>query len=89
VIPECADILVAFSCFEGHASFRHTQDGSFFIQNLVDVFRRYASHEDVLSMLTIVNKRVSEKGQLGAKQVPQSQFTLTKKLFFWPGIDFD
>ena len=86
-IPGHADILMAHSTVGGFASFRNTDKGSRFVRCLVEVFREYAGYEDLVSMLTIVNDRVSKMGELGSKQVSQPEHTLRKKLFFWPGLD--
>ena len=86
VIAEHADILIANSTISGYASFRNPRQGSRFVQCVVKVFQEFAGHEDLLSMLTMVNQRVSEMGEYGTKQVPEPSSTLTKKLFFWPGL---
>lgn len=86
VIAEHADILIANSTISGYASFRNPRQGSRFVRCVVDVFQEFAGHEDVLSMLTMVNQRVSEMGEYGTKQVSEPSSTLTKKLFFWPGL---
>lgn len=85
-IPEHADILIANSTISGYASFRNPRDGSRFVRCIVEVFREYAGHEDLLSMLTMVNQRISEMGEINTKQVSEPTSTLTKKLFFWPGL---
>jgi hypothetical protein len=86
---EHADILMAYSSVEGYSSYRNTESGSRFIRSLLDVFRQYACMEDVESMLTRVIKNVNRQGDLSSKQVPKPETTLTKKVFFWPGMKFD
>lgn len=86
VIPDHADLLMAYSTVSGYASFRNPNDGSRFVRCLVEVFREKACCEDVLSMLTMVNERISKMGEINSKQVGQPTSTLTKKLFFWPGL---
>lgn len=81
-----ADILIANSTISGYASFRNERQGSRFVRCIVEVFKEYAGYEDLLSMLTMVNKRISEMGELSNKQVSEPASTLTKKLFFWPGL---
>jgi hypothetical protein len=84
-MPEFADILIAYSSFDGHKSYRTDKQGSFFIQFLVGVFGQYAYIEDVLHMLTRVNDKVSElRGKYGAKQIPTTVNTLRKLVFFNP-----
>ena len=85
-ISDHADILMAYSTVSGYASFRNPLEGSRFVRCLVEVFQEKAGHEDVLSMLTMVNERVSLMGEIDSKQVGQPTSTLTKKLFFWPGM---
>ena len=79
-------MLMAYSTVSGYASFRNPRDGSRFVRCLVEVFREKAGHEDVLSMLTMVNNSISSMGEVDSKQVGQPTSTLTKKLFFWPGL---
>lgn len=86
VIAEHADILIANSTISGYASFRNPRHGSRFVRCVVEVFQEFAGHEDLLSMLTMVNQRISEMGEYGTKQVSEPSSTLTKKLFFWPGL---
>lgn len=86
IIPDQADVLMAYSTVSGYASFRNPRDGSRFVRCLVEVFREKAGHEDVLSMLTMVNNSLSSMGEVDSKQVGQPTSTLTKKLYFWPGL---
>ena len=86
IIPDHADILMAYSTVSGFASFRNPRDGSRFVRCLVEVFKEKASHEDVLSMLTMVNAEISKMGEIDTKQVGQPTSTLTKKVYFWPGL---
>ena len=51
----------------------------------MEVFQEKAGHEDVLSMLIMVNDKLSKMGEIGKKQIGQPTTTLTKKLFLWPG----
>ena len=86
IIPDQADMLMAYSTVSGYASFTNPRYGSRFVRCLVEVFREKAGHEDVLSMLTMVNDSISSMGEVCFKQVGQPTSTLTKKLFFWPGL---
>ena len=85
-IPVHADILIANSTISGYASFRNPRQGSRFVRCIVEVFCEHACHEDLLSMLTMVNQRIGEMGEIKTKQVSEPAYTLTKKLFFWPGL---
>ena len=84
--PYHADMLIANSTISGYVSFRDEVLGTRFVRCIVEVFREYASHEDLLSMLTMVNDMVCKMGEIDAKQVSEPSSTLTKKLFFWPGM---
>ena len=85
-IADHADILMAYSTVSGYLSYRSGYDGSRFVQCIVDVFRKFAGHEDLLSMLVKVNKKISEMGNKDSKQVSAPTPTLTRKSFFWPGL---
>lgn len=86
IIPNQADMLMAYSTVSGYASFRNPTYGSRFVRCLVEVFQEKASHEDVLSMLTNVNDKLSKMGEIDSKQVGQPTSTLRKKVYFWPGL---
>lgn len=86
IIPNQADMLMAYSTVSGYASFRNPNYGSRFVRCLVEVFQEKASHEDVLSMLTKVNDKLSKMGEIDSKQVGQPTSTLRKKVYFWPGL---
>lgn len=90
VIPTLSDLLVMYSCAEGYYSFRNPEDGSWFIQALCDELREN-SHEDLMSILTGVNRRVAFAKQSNVpnddkfdamKQMPNIVSMLTKTMFF-------
>ena len=92
-IPNWADILVMYSTIPGHYSWRNPTHGSWFVQALTSVLSRDSRHDDLLSMLTTVNRRVAMEyesycpGQEdfdGNKQVPCINSMLTRKLYFCP-----
>ena len=60
-------------------SSRNLRKGSWYIQSLVEVFSKYAFKDDVLTLLTFLNR------MQGPRQIPNPQSTLEKKLFFLPG----
>ena len=84
-IPDHSDFLLAYSTVNHYVSYRNELDGSRFVRCLVEVFQEKAGHEDVLSMLIMVNDKLSKMGEIGKKQIGQPTTTLTKKLFLWPG----
>ena len=85
-IPDHSDFLLAYSTVNHYVSYRNELDGSRFVCCLVEMFQEKAGHEDVLSMLIMVNDKLSKMGEIGKKQIGQPTTTLTKKLFLWPGL---
>ena len=83
VAPMQANILMSYSTLPGQAAWRNFETGSWFVDALVDIFKKYVSQEDILSMLIKVNdavsKRVSSISQ--SRQIPAPIVTLTKKLY--------
>ena len=83
--PLQSDILLGYSTFPGEVSWRHTQNGSYFIDSVVNVFSKYAATEDVASMMVKVNQLVKEKlSENGEFQIPAPVITLTKQLYLFP-----
>ncbi|XP_017461072.1 PREDICTED: caspase-1-like, partial [Rhagoletis zephyria] len=66
-IPTHADFLVYRSTYAGHYSWRNSVNGSWFIQDLTGVLRRFAiqrsSSFDLMTLLTLVNREVAFKRQ--------------------------
>lgn len=88
-IPVEADVLVAMATVEDHVSFRHSTNGSWFVQSLCqELSNRCARGEDIVSILHYVNDDVAKKEASSlpgaAKQMPEIKFTLRKKLVLWP-----
>ncbi|XP_060683539.1 caspase-8-like [Hemiscyllium ocellatum] len=82
-IPDEADFLLGMATVEGYVSFRHTQLGTWYIQSLCENLEKYCPSEDLLSILTIVNRDVSgKKDKKDKTQMPQPSYTLRKKLYF-------
>jgi len=61
IVPCQADFLYAYSGVPGYFSWRNDQQGSWFIQSVVEVFRQHAHEMDVVRMLTRVNMKFSSK----------------------------
>lgn len=80
IIPNLKDFIVAYSTVPKHVSWRHQNDGSWFIQALTSVFDKYSSVKDVVSMLIKVNNEVAKNGI----QIPAPQIMLTKSWFLNP-----
>ncbi|XP_033724601.1 caspase-2-like [Pecten maximus] len=87
--PSDADMFIANATTQDNVSFRNTKFGSWFIQALVYIFRNYACQTDLLDMLTLVNKLVSEgrasdRDRNIAVAVSVFESTLRHKLHFFP-----
>lgn len=90
-VPTEADFLYAYSTVPGYYSWRNSQNGSWFIQSVAEVFEKHADHMDILRMLTRVNAGVSTyKSRTGdyysdqKKQISSIVSMLRKDLFFFP-----
>nr|XP_005165894.1 caspase-8 isoform X1 [Danio rerio] len=80
-IPIEADFLIGMATVEHYLSYRHTKEGSIFIQELCKKMEELCpKKEDMLSILTKVNFEVSKRILKGYKQMPEPRYTLTKKL---------
>uniref|UniRef100_UPI003AAA5EF2 caspase-8 n=1 Tax=Centroberyx gerrardi TaxID=166262 RepID=UPI003AAA5EF2 len=80
-VPWDADFLVGMATVPECKSFRHTGTGSIYIQELCRQLQRsVASQEDILTVLTRVNREVSKGEFMNYKQMPEPKYTLTKKL---------
>ncbi|XP_019487308.1 PREDICTED: caspase-14 [Hipposideros armiger] len=82
-IPTYTDTLHIYSTVEGYLSYRHDQDGSCFIQTLVDVFLERKG--PILDLLTEVTRRMAEEEVVhegeARKLNPQIESTLRKQLY--------
>uniref|UniRef100_A0A8C9GBH6 Caspase-8 n=1 Tax=Pavo cristatus TaxID=9049 RepID=A0A8C9GBH6_PAVCR len=84
-IPEEADFLLGMATIDGYASFRHVQEGTWYIQALCSKLQLLVPRgEDILSILTEVNEDVSKRvDRYGMrKQMPQPAYTLRRRLIF-------
>ncbi|MBN3312538.1 CASP8 protein, partial [Atractosteus spatula] len=82
-IPDDSDFLLGMATVEDYLSYRSTSSGSFFIQALCKHLQEGCrKNEDILSILTKVNREVSQGNYKNAKQMPEPRYTLTKKLIF-------
>ncbi|XP_066514005.1 caspase-8-like [Hoplias malabaricus] len=89
-LPQNSDFLVAMSTVQDFVSYVN-DDGSWFIKSLCKHLEEGSKRgEDILTILTNVNKEVSRKeGRIeiqqkkyDAKMTPEPRFTLTRKLIF-------
>ncbi|XP_071667616.1 caspase-10 isoform X1 [Patagioenas fasciata] len=84
-IPEEADFLLGMATIDGYVSFRHVQQGTWYIQALCSKLQLLVPRgEDILSILTEVNEDVGSRvDRWGTKkQMPQPAYTLRRKLIF-------
>ncbi|KAE8291291.1 Caspase-8 [Larimichthys crocea] len=84
-IPSDADFLLGMATVQECKSFRNTSKGSIYIQQLCDQLMKSAQSpvdDDILTVLTRVNREVSKGEYLNHKQMPEPKYTLTKKLVF-------
>ena len=93
VSPTHADFLYAYATVDEYVSYRHGQEGSYFVCGLLKAFRERATRDHLLDILTNVNKRVSDMvATLPAsedkteikdfKQASEFKSTLLKKVRF-------
>lgn len=80
IIPNQKDFIVAYSTVPKHVSWRHQNDGSWFIQALTKIFDEYSATKDVVNMLIKVNNEVAKNGI----QIPAPQIMLTKTWYLNP-----
>ena len=87
ILPSQSDFLLSFSTVEGYVSWRHSEYGSWYVRDLVEVFTKNAFDEHLLDMLTMVNDKVSKRSASkdGSKQTSSVKTELRKKLYFKPG----
>nr|AHH30803.1 caspase 8 [Oplegnathus fasciatus] len=82
-VPWGADFLLGMATVPECKSFRNTVTGSIYIQELCTQLMRSAQSlekDDILTVLTRVNREVSKRDCLTYKQMPEPKYTLTKKL---------
>ncbi|KAM9322524.1 caspase-8-like [Pholidichthys leucotaenia] len=82
-IPAQADFLLGMATVQECKSFRNRITGSIYIQELCRQLTSSAEsseNDDILTVLTRVNREVSKGEYLSAKQMPEPKYTLTKKL---------
>lgn len=88
IIPDDADIYFAFASSPRFAALRNTLSGGWFVNQLYEVMMKYASQEDLMSMMVRVTGNVADINCQNSpqkyKQCPQQCSQLRKKLFFRP-----
>ncbi|KAM9287040.1 caspase-8 isoform 3-T4 [Morus bassanus] len=82
-IPDQADILVGMATVEDYACYRYEEIGSVYIQCLCDKMELLCPlRNDLVTILTEVNKEVGRRVLKGWKQMPKITSTLRKQLIF-------
>ncbi|KAM6918317.1 caspase-8 [Xenentodon cancila] len=82
-VPADADFLLGMATVPECKSFRNTTKGSIYIQELcrqLTISANSSENDDILAVLTRVNREVSKGVYLSYKQMPEPKYTLTKKL---------
>ncbi|GLD74124.1 caspase-8-like isoform X1 [Lates japonicus] len=88
-VPWDADFLLGMATVQDCKSFRNTSTGSIYIQELCKQLTRSAEsseRENILDILTRVNREVSKGVYLSHKQMPEPKYTLTKRLVLKFGV---
>ena len=90
-LPVGFDFLFCCSTVEGYYAWRHKERGSWFIQILIKVFRKFAHQMDMMRMLTFVNLFIArQKSQTDTvassdkRQIGSIISQLRHELFFSP-----
>uniref|UniRef100_A0A182Q6W3 Caspase n=1 Tax=Anopheles farauti TaxID=69004 RepID=A0A182Q6W3_9DIPT len=90
-IPSMADLLVMYSTYKGHYSWRNPSSGSWFLQTLSYELRAHGTNKELLQLLTTVSRKVayhfqscvpSDNSMNNRKQMPCIVSMLTKLVYF-------
>ncbi|XP_012277844.1 caspase-1 [Orussus abietinus] len=96
-IPTYADIMIAYSTYDGFFSWRNPTAGSWFIQSICNELNRNGRTRDLLTMMTFVNRRVGleyesfvphKQSMHAKKQIPSVVSMLTRLVYFHEKIMF-
>ncbi|VDN15196.1 unnamed protein product [Dibothriocephalus latus] len=81
-LPYMSDCVIAYSTLPGFVSWRSEDEGSWFIQVLLDVFRRLGNKLHVIDLLAEVNRIIVEQSQdQVCKQISQPATNLRRPFF--------
>ncbi|XP_049337619.1 caspase-6-like isoform X2 [Astyanax mexicanus] len=81
-LPAGADFLMCYSVAEGFVSFRHIEEGTYYIKNLCTTLQERGLTLEFTELLTLVNMKMSKWCVNGRKQMPCFSSMLTKSLYF-------
>ncbi|XP_071985554.1 caspase-2 [Engystomops pustulosus] len=92
-LPTQSDMICAYACLKGTVSLRNTKHGSWFIQDLTDVFSKHAKDTHVADMLVKVNARIKKREGHApgteydrCKEMSEYSSTLCRDLYLFPGV---
>ncbi|XP_030853431.1 caspase-1 [Strongylocentrotus purpuratus] len=79
--PVNSDILIAYATSQSKKAFRNQDNGSWFVEDLCNVIRKYYDKEHILDILVRVNSRMvkREATQNHGKQMPCFVCTFTRR----------
>ncbi|XP_075956951.1 caspase a-like [Anarhichas minor] len=81
------DSVSLLSCTPDTVSYRHSGDGSFLIQYVVEVFNTFAHKEDIMELFRKVMQRFEDFSFQTKRQMPTiDRCTLPKRFYFCPGL---
>ncbi|KAK6177287.1 hypothetical protein SNE40_015414 [Patella caerulea] len=80
------DFVIAMATMPGYVSWRRTDIGTWFIQAIVYVFKKYSHQRDINGLMTYVNNLVQKAGG-GGRQCSVFRSSLSKDFYFFPGLD--
>lgn len=84
VLPKNSDVIAVYATSEGEVAMRNNKDGSWYVQEFVDVMKKYHKKQHFLDLLVEVNRRVAEKTSEEngiTKIMPDIRSQLRKQLF--------
>ena len=84
------DFVTFWSSIEGFASFRHTQEGSWFIQSICKMIEKKYETSHLLDIFTDVIHTVSKEKAVAMRETMLSKFDTTfMKKFVFPGFRYN
>ena len=90
-LPVDNDFLFCYSTAQEYYAWRNRDEGSWFIQALVSVFRKFAHIKDIIRLMTLVNSFIVQKKSdttdvvtRGKRQIGSFITHLRKEFFFFP-----
>lgn len=89
-MPEKSDTLTSYATQKGYQAVRDTSSGTWFVNAIVNVFRKHAKLEHVGDLMTKVNEAIRQKHahlESGERcmEMSETTSTLCRKLMLFPG----